>query len=240
MDACELAREIPRWIKAQVEGVGMKGVVVGISGGVDSAVAAALAQRGLGDAVLGLILPCQSQAGDLERAQRVVDHLGLVHRSLDLSPVYDLLREILPESTQMAWANIKPRLRMVALYHMAAKQSCLVLGTGNRSELDPPYFTQYGDGGVDLLPLAALFKSQVQELAEELGIPREIIDVPPSAGLWPGQTDEGEMGVTYAEIEEFLSGREDSLAPGVSARIRELINAGRHKSEPVPVFKPRG
>jgi NAD+ synthase len=239
MDTRELAREISLWIKRRVEEAGRKGVVVGISGGVDSAVAAGLAQKELGAGVLGLILPCHSQADHIERAETVAESLNLEARAIDLGPVFDLLKETLPESTELAWANIKPRLRMITLYHVAAQRDYLVLGTGNRSEIEAGYFTKYGDGGVDLLPLGALFKSQVRELAGELSIPGEIIEAPPSAGLWHGQTDEEELGVTYLEIEDFFLKGEGAVSKEAAAAIARLCRTGRHKAEPVPVFEPK-
>src|SRR5690606_5628013 len=105
----------------------------------------------------------------------------------------------------MAVANLKPRLRMTTVYYVANTRNYLVAGTGNRSELTIGYFTKYGDGGVDLLPIGRLLKAEVRELARELGIPERIITKAPSAGLWAGQTDEGEMGFTYAELERYLS-----------------------------------
>jgi len=188
------------WIKGQVRRAGAKGIVMGLSGGVDSSVAAALAKQAVGkDNLLCLLMPCVSHPRDLKDAQCVAKKLGIKTKTLDLSKTYNDLRKILPPAGKLAAYNIKPRLRMLALYYFANKLNYLVCGTGNKSEIMMGYFTKFGDGGADMLPLGALLKKQVRALAEELGIPAEVIAKPPSAGLWSGQTDEGEMGITSGE-----------------------------------------
>jgi NAD+ synthase len=141
-------------------------------------------------------------------------------------------------ATRLALANLKPRLRMTTLYHVANRLNYLVAGTGNRSEISIGYYTKYGDGGVDLLPLGSLVKSEVRALARDLGVPTRIVDKPPSAGLWLGQTDEGEMGFTYAELEEYLRGGPDSLVPATVMKIERLVRASEHKRQMPPVFDP--
>src|SRR5205807_6592398 len=126
-------------------------------------------------------------------------------------------------------ANMKPRLRMATLYFVANSLNYLVAGTGNKSELSIGYFTKYGDGGVDLLPLANLVKSEVRALARELNIPPAIVDRTPTAGLWLGQTDESEMGFTYDELERYLEEGAQSLAPAIAMRIERLVRASEHK-----------
>ena len=195
---------ISRWIKDQVEQAGAKGVVLGLSGGIDSAVVAALAQRSLGDNVLGLILPCHSHKEDAEHAARLASHLQMEAITVDLTPFYDNLLTVLPPADTHIASNLKPRLRMTILYYFAGLRNFLVAGTGNRCEIAVGYFTKYGDGGVDLLPLGDLLKSQVREIAYKLALPEEIIAKPPSAGLIPGQTDEDELKITYGELEEAL------------------------------------
>jgi NAD+ synthase len=140
----------------------------------------------------------------------------------------------LPSDLQeMAMANIKPRLRMAALYALAQTNSYLVAGTGNASELMVGYFTKYGDGGVDVEPLGNLYKWQVRGLAAELGVPQSIIDRPPSAGLWDGQTDEGELGMTYDELDAALvaisEGEAGDTEPTLLSRVERLIAASAHK-----------
>jgi NAD+ synthase len=232
---------ISRWIRDQVERAGAKGVVLGLSGGIDSAVVAALAQRSLGDNVLGLILPCHSHKEDEEDALRIASHLHMETITIDLTPLYDNLRTTLPPADKHITANLKPRFRMTVLYYVAGLRNYLVAGTGNKCEIAVGYFTKYGDGGVDLLPLGDLFKSEVKEIARTLGLPEDIIAKPPSAGLLPGQTDEGELKITYDELEQVLlammskSGK--TMPREVCARVEELIKKSEHKKAPIPIFK---
>lgn len=243
----DLTVYLAEWIRHQVQGAGARGTVVGLSGGVDSAVAAALCQRAFPQGTHVLILPCESNSADLEDAHLVASALGLTPVTISLDEPYLALRRVLPEAPaekgRMALANLKPRLRMIALYYYASINQLLVVGTGNRSELHVGYFTKYGDGGVDILPLAGLVKSQVRELARHLGIPERIIEKPPTAGLWPGQTDEGEMGITYAQLDRYLLTGE--AEPAVRHQIRRMHEASEHKrnlppSPPLPPLAPPG
>lgn len=229
-----MKRKIILWIRSQLQRSGAKGIVMGLSGGVDSAVVAALAKEAAGrKKFLALILPCQSQRRDLKDAAAVAKGLKVKVKQLDLTPLYDNLTKILPEARGLASHNLKPRLRMLALYYFANKLDYLVCGTGNKSELMMGYFTKYGDGGVDILPLGGLLKKDVKKLAEQLKIPRQIIEKAPSAGLWPGQTDEGEMGITYAELDDILE-RMDKKRRQLSSRkkielVKKTISRSEHK-----------
>jgi NAD+ synthase len=129
----------------------------------------------------------------------------------------------------MPLANVKPRLRMTALYYVANTLNYLVAGTGNRSELTIGYFTKYGDGGADILPIGTLLKDEVRALARELGVPEPVITKAPSAGLWLGQTDEGEMGFTYADLESYLTRGPAAVTPALAMRIERLMRATEHK-----------
>jgi NAD+ synthase len=233
------AERISNWIKERVEEAGAEGVVLGMSGGIDSSVAAVLAQRGLGDRVLGLIIPCHSQPSDAEQARQVAAKFGIETEYVDLTPVFDRLVEALPPGDRVAVGNLKARLRMVVWYYFANNRNYLVAGGGNKSEIMAGYFTKYGDGGVDILPLGDLLKTQVRELARELGIPEEIIVKPPSAGLWKGQTDEGEMGITYDELDSVLmaieSGDVNECDQKSLARVRAMMAASQHKRVPIPI-----
>jgi len=232
---------ISSWIKDQVEEAEAKGVVLGLSGGIDSAVVAALAQRSLGDNLLGLILPCHSHKDDAEDALRIASHLQMETITVDLTPFYDNLITILPSADPHITSNLKPRLRMTILYYFAGLRNFLVAGTGNKCEIAVGYFTKYGDGGVDLLPLGDLLKSEVREIACKLALPEEIIAKPPSAGLVPGQTDEDELKITYDELEhallEMISGSGKMTTAKVRARVEELITKAGHKKTPIPVYK---
>jgi NAD+ synthase len=131
-------------------------------------------------------------------------------------------------------ANVKPRMRMATLYYVANTLNYMVAGTGNRSELSIGYFTKYGDGGVDLLPIGELLKSEVRAMARELGVPEPVIEKAPSAGLWLGQTDEAEMGFTYAELENYLTKGPQTVSPALAMRIERLIRASEHKRSLAP------
>ncbi len=242
------ASDIADWIQQQVTVATARGIVVGLSGGLDSAVVARLCQIAMPSRVVGAILPCHSDPRDERDATLVASHFGLPVIRIDLAPTYDLLVNDLktmflqiPDEqaanagtsmdikAQLPLANIKPRLRMSALYFIANSLNYLVAGTGNRSELTIGYFTKYGDGAVDLLPLGRLLKSEVRELAADLEIPQSIIDKPPSAGLWAGQTDEDEMGFAYSDLERYLTDGPDAVAPALAMRIERLMRSTEHK-----------
>jgi NAD+ synthase len=242
------AADIADWIQQQVTGASARGVVVGLSGGLDSAVVARLCQIAMPSRVVSAILPCHSDPRDERDAKLVASHFGLPVVGIDLGPTYDLLVNDLktmflqiPDDQAAAagtstdikaslpLANIKPRLRMSALYFIANSLNYLVAGTGNRSELTIGYFTKYGDGAVDLLPLARLLKSEVRELAADLEVPQSIMDKPPSAGLWAGQTDEDEMGFSYSDLERYLTDGPDAVAPALAMRIERLMRSTEHK-----------
>jgi len=230
---------IPKWIRNQVKSAKAKGCIVGISGGIDSAVVAALCLKAMGGKnVLGLILPCHSLKEDINDAVLTAKVIGLQTKTINLTPLYDILLKIFPKGKKMAFANIKPRLRMIALYYFANMLNYLVVGTGNKSELSVGYFTKYGDGGVDIMPIAGLYKNSVRNLAKTLGIPDKIITKKPTAGLWPGQTDEGEMGITYNELDAIL----DSIYKGKmlkhqkTSKVMRMFKASAHKRALPPIF----
>jgi len=234
----ELARKLTSWIGEQVKAADAKGVVVGISGGLDSSVVAVLCKKALPQNTLAVLMPCYSSEIDLSHARLVAQKFDIATTIVTLDPVFDAVKKALPsegfdaETEKLAQANLKPRLRMLILYYLANRLGYLVVGSGNRSELEVGYFTKYGDGGVDILPLGNLLKSQVRELASYLGIPEEIINKPPSAGLWPGQTDEGELGISYKELDRYLiSGK---ASQEVKQRIEALSRSRAHKRRPPP------
>ncbi len=239
-----LPDRIAQWLRQYLKDAGAEGFVFGLSGGVDSATVAALAVRAVGASrTLAALLPCHSSPEDLRLAQRVADTFGIPTVTVDLTPIYDAFLAVLPPTDHpLAAANIKPRLRMIALYYLAQSRRYLVLGSGNKSEISVGYFTKYGDGGVDLLPLGGLYKTQVWELARELGVPPEVVNRPPTAGLWPGQTDEGEMGITYRELDRILAamGKGDVAAvdPAALEKVRRMMVTSEHKRRMPPVFEP--
>ena len=237
-----LADRLVAWLRRQAEQAQSRGAVFGLSGGIDSAVVGALCRRAFGSACLGLIMPCHSHPADADDARLVADEFQIPYRVVDLTPVFDHLCTVLqgdaviaaaPGDEALALANLKPRLRMTTLYYYANRLNYLVVGTGNRSELEVGYFTKYGDGGVDLLPLGALLKKHVRGLARALGVPQRILDRTPSAGLWEGQSDEGELGLTYAVLDRYL---EEGVAPEAAARrIEQLRTQSAHKRRLPPI-----
>jgi NAD+ synthase len=236
----KLSERISRWIRDQVEAAGAAGVLVGLSGGIDSAVVAVLARRALGDNVLALLLPCHSLAEDERDALLVAEAFGIRREQVDLSPVYDVFLCQLPDAGQMCQGNLKPRLRMAVLYYFANKLNYLVAGTGNKSERSMGYFTKFGDGGADFLPIGDLTKSQVRKLAEELEIPPRIIDRPPGAGFWAGQTDEEEMNIRYEDLDKIIISLEKKKEPKLPRNqvsyVKGMIARSRHKRNTPPIF----
>jgi len=241
MSAESTVDRLVEWLRGEVRSAGCRGLVFGLSGGIDSSVVAVLAKRAFRQDHLGVIMPIHSEPGDRGDALLLVEQFQLEYRDVDLSTVFDTMLGALGESPGKVGAgdlpvtNIKPRLRMATLYYFAARQRYLVAGTGNRSELTVGYFTKYGDGGVDLLPLGHLVKHEVREVAEHLGVPRSIIEKPPSAGMWKGQTDEGELGFSYEELDRYLvegTGRDE-----VAERVDQLRRTNAHKLR-IPKMPP--
>ncbi|MEW6230577.1 MAG: NAD(+) synthase, partial [Bacillota bacterium] len=243
MDCARVADYLAGWIKDQVSSAGARGVVVAISGGVDSAAVTALSARAMPGGVLGLLLPAHSNPQDMEDAKAVAQTFGVPTEVIDLAPLFDLAVESFergatredakdatpqyPGRPSVAVANLKPRLRMITLYYFANKLNYLVAGTGNRSEIEVGYFTKYGDGGVDILPIGGLVKTQVWELARFLGVPERVVSKTPTAGLWQGQTDEGEMGLAYRDLDRYLLTGQAS--PEVRERIARMHARSEHK-----------
>jgi len=240
----KVEEELSEWIRKKVEEASAEGVVVGMSGGLDSSVAAVLCKNAFPNSTLGLILPCFSDPKDMEHVKLVAEKFNIETRTIDISPIFDTVFETLEPlayegKEDIATANLKPRLRMLFLYYFANKLNYLVVGTGNKSELMIGYFTKYGDGGVDILPLGNLLKTDVRTLAKELGIPKEIIEKPPSAGLWAGQTDESEIGMSYEELDMLLKAMESKDLAGCDKdkveRVEKMIEKTEHKRRTPPV-----
>jgi NAD+ synthase len=190
------------------QSVGPKPAILGLSGGIDSALVAYLAEEALGaDKVHTLILPSSTNSkDDLDYANVIVKNLNIKSSVLNLEPIlkaYQQTTDKLFISTK-SLGNLKARIRMSLLYGKANELDGMVLGTGNKTELSVGYFTKYGDGGVDILPIGDLYKTEVCELAKYMGVPQQIIDRPPTAGLWEGQTDEDELGITYEKLDKIL------------------------------------
>lgn len=232
------AEKLISWIERSVKDAGAKGVVFGLSGGIDSAVVAAACKRVFPDDSLGIIMPCQSNPQDEEDALIVADALNLRYEKVVLDDVFNSLMKAVNskgDEPRLAIANIKPRLRMVTLYYHAAINNYLVAGTSNKSELTVGYFTKYGDSGSDIVPLAPFVKHEVWDIARYLGVPEKIIDKKPTAGLWENQTDESEMGITYNELDTYiLTGKGEDR---VKNTVDNLNKKSRHKREFAKMFK---
>ena len=241
------------WMRRHLVETGARGFIVGLSGGLDSAVVARLAQLAAPGAVVGALLPCHSDPRDEDDAALIAKHFAIATTRVDLSATYDTLiaaaqsaLHALPEQTRGAQpadplqarlplVNVKPRLRMATLYFLAGSLNYLVAGTGNRSEIAIGYFTKHGDGAADLLPIGHLVKSEVRALARELHVPSTIIERTPSAGLWMGQSDEEEMGFTYAELERYLDEGPQAVSPALAMRIERLTRSSEHKRNLPPI-----
>jgi NAD+ synthase len=250
------AERVAGWMRQHLIKSGARGFVVGLSGGLDSAVVARLAQLAAPGAVVGALLPCHSDPKDEDDAALVARHFALKTVRVDLSAAYDALiaeahaalhtlpaqtrgtSPADPAHTRGSLANVKPRLRMTTLYFLANDLDYLVAGTGNRSELAIGYFTKHGDGGADLLPIGHLVKSEVRALARELSVPPTIAERTPSAGLWMGQRDEEEMGFTYADLERYLDEGPQAVSPALAMRIERLTRSSEHKRALPPIPDP--
>lgn len=242
---------IVHWLKSYAENAGVNGFVVGVSGGIDSAVTSTLcALTGLETHVVEL--PIHQEASQVSRA---VEHQNWLcntfknvqqHR-IDLTPLYDAFVALDPgaEAHDLALANTRARLRMTTLYHHGQRNVLLVAGTGNKVEdFGVGFFTKYGDGGVDLSPIADLLKTEVAALAAHLGVPKSIQEAPPTDGLWgDDRTDEDQIGATYPELEwamkQYDMGKQTEAFTGREAEVMAIYSrmhrANKHKMIPIPV-----
>ncbi|MGB5316981.1 MAG: NAD(+) synthase [Robiginitalea sp.] len=245
---------ITDWLKSYARQAGMRGFVIGVSGGIDSALTSALCAR-TGLELLCLEMPIHQSKYQVSRAANHIfwlkeNHPNVRSEWVDLTPVFDGLLEVFPsveneEDRLMSLANTRARLRMTSLYYFAALQKLLVAGTGNKVEdFGVGFFTKYGDGGVDLSPIADLMKTEVYELAKFLGINKEILEAPPTDGLWgDDRTDEDQIGASYPELEWAMEmDSKGQSAQDFKGRQREVFEiykkfntVNRHKMLPIPV-----
>lgn len=199
-------RILTRFIRSEITRAGFEKAVIALSGGVDSALSCYLAAEALGAAnVLAIRMPYRTSSLDsLEHAQMVIDALGVQALTIPITPMVDPLLEGFPDSSQVRKGNVMARMRMIVLYDQSEAFKGLVVGTGNKTEILLGYSTLYGDSACAINPLGDLYKTQVRSLAMAMGVPTAILEKPPSADLWLGQTDEEELGFTYAEVDQLL------------------------------------
>jgi NAD+ synthase len=203
----DLARRmLTGFIRDQIEKAGMKGAVLGLSGGIDSALSAYLSAEALGaENVLVVRMPYRtSSQASLTDAEAVINDLGLPSLTVPITDMVDPLIAQFPDMSNVRKGNIMARMRMIVLYDQSAAQGLLPMGTSNKTEFLLGYSTIYGDSGVALHPIADLYKYQVRQLSAALGVPQSILDKAPSADLWEGQTDEAELGFTYDDVDQVL------------------------------------
>ena len=253
MQTGKVVKHIVSWIKDYCDHAGLKGFVVGVSGGIDSAVTSTLCARTEKQVIL-LSMPIYQDPGQLSLAQQHIEWLeqnyGQVKGvTIDLTPPFQALEGSFPADIrdELTMANTRSRMRMVTLYALSTHHRMLVVGTGNKVEdFGVGFYTKYGDGGVDILPIADLTKSEVYAIGIELGIDKGIMDASPTDGLWDdNRTDERQIGATYAELEwamqfEAEPGDEASLDPRqieVLSIYRRFHQANRHKMDPIPVCR---
>lgn len=225
---------------------GFNKYILGISGGIDSALSAALAVRALGkEQVIGIMMPYQhSNASSLADGTKLCKSLGIEHQVIDISPFVDVYFDTHePDAGALRRGNWMARSRMCILFDLSAKYKALVLGTSNQSELMTGYFTQYGDVACAVEPIGQLYKTEVWEMAKLLPIPAEIIQKVPSADLWEGQSDEAELGISYPDLDEILcsiQSMEDNsgLDPDQVKTVYKLIAKSQYKRMPPPLPEP--
>jgi NAD+ synthase len=248
----ETVTRLERFLKTHLEETGSKRFIVGMSGGLDSCVTAALCARAVGGPqVLGLSLPEKETMNDraLDDARSVASKYRIRFRTINISPIIESSRNTLDaRASGISWGNLKARVRAMVLYYLANNERGLVVGTGDKSEIMLGYFTKFGDGACDILPLADLYKTSVRNLAKHLGIPERIRMKASSPELWPGQTAEKELGLSYDKLDRILWGLERWMTPEDIAEetglklvlvksIRERWLKSEHKRRPPLAMK---
>ncbi len=194
------------FIRSELKGAGFSRAVVGVSGGVDSALTCFLAAEALGpENVLAVFMPYETTGVESrEHAALVIESAGVREQTVDITPLVTPLFDRFPDADKIRWGNVMARMRMIILYDQSAAFKGLVVGTGNKTEILLGYTTLYGDNACAINPLGDLYKSQILQLARAVGIPEPIVSKPPSADLWEGQTDEDELGFTYDDVDRLL------------------------------------
>ncbi|MGB9936201.1 MAG: NAD+ synthase [Methanobacterium sp.] len=255
LDMQKSTENICNFIKDKLNEIGAEGLVIGLSGGIDSSVVAYICARAVGNnKILGLVLPSKTTSSeDIKDAIQVAEELELKYKTVHIDELMEPFTKICSKCSEndLANGNLKARMRMMILYYHSNAMNHIVAGTGNRTELLVGYFTKYGDGGVDILPIGDLYKTDVREIATYLGVPENIIKKAPTAGLWSGQTDEEELGIKYEDLDKilYLMIDENLSAPEVAKRlkieenevfrIKEMVKSSKHKLELPPIVEIR-
>ncbi|MFO7836754.1 MAG: NAD+ synthase [Candidatus Thorarchaeota archaeon] len=247
-DLDDAKKDICNFISQYLQEAGLEGVVLGLSGGIDSALTAALACEALGsESVKTFMMPVSAEKDqrNINDAKSVAENIGITTQLFEIGPAVDFYKSKM-SLDRLSEANLTARLRMVVLYAEANQNDLLVLGTGNKSEIMAGYFTKYGDGAADILPIGDLYKTNIFNLTEFMRLPKFLLTKAPSAGLWPGQTDEGELGVTFDVLDTVLfmlyeqnAEEKEILEYGVSEqdlnRVKQLVRQSEHKRARVPL-----
>lgn len=237
----DILNQCGKWLQEKLSNARASGIVLGLSGGIDSAVLTALGVKFLGrENVMNLIMPCHSNSDDEADAMLLIKKFDLKYKRIDLTNAFDnILKEFASQNeiiSRESQSNLKARLRMSTLYAYAQNNNYLVCGTSNKSEYLTGYFTKFGDSGVDLMPLANFLKRDIRKLAKILEIPEKIITKAPSAGLYQGQTDENDMGFTYEILDNYLE-TGNITSEAVKQKIDAMRLRSEHKRQPIPIFK---
>lgn len=246
MDFEEVEQEIHEFLQEKLEETGAKGYVIGLSGGIDSTTTATLAVDAVGEEkVKGLIMPgAPSREENMGDARDLAEELGIDFEAVEIDQAAEVIEESLPFSvSEKTRGNIRARVRMSMIYAEANEENLLVLGSSNRTEILTGYFTKYGDEAADLRPVADLYKTELKQLAEHIGVGQKFIEKKPTAGLWEGQTDQNELGASYEVldkvlkqiVDEELSVERTAAEVDVDAEtvreIQELYECSLHKRE---------
>jgi NAD+ synthase len=249
-----ISEYIIRRISEYISESGKNGGIIGLSGGIDSSVTTVLLSKATQNYFILLMPSSSTPQKDMEDAKKIINMIGAnnKYKIINIDPILESFKNEIKTNDKLVLGNIKARIRMVILYAYAQIMNYLVIGTGDKSELLLGYFTKYGDGGVDILPIGDLYKTQVRELGRYLGLPEDIVTKPSSPALWEGQTAEGELGVSYDIIDAVLYlrvekmmdinsiAKELQIDAEIVSKIDRMIKTSQHKRLPPEIFRLSG